>query len=121
MGWDDDDDRMQTTGRAREARSQKSFLPRDLTGSLSHLCEQDITRLAEAVNTEMQRRGLSVTVPGAAPSRRTRKLPPDLPNLTRSQISLIRSSIKAGVKPSVLSRQFGLSQAQIRAALDESK
>lgn len=41
--------------------------------------------------------------------------------LTAAQISLIRSSIKAGVTPSVLSRQLGLSRAQIRAALEGQK
>jgi len=37
--------------------------------------------------------------------------------LSRSQVSLIRASIKAGVKPGALSRQFGITQTQIRAAL----
>jgi len=121
MDRDDDQDRMQTTGRAKAARSQKSVLPRDLAGSLSHLSEQDITRLAEALDTEMQRRGMSVPPTGATQPQRARKRTPDPPKLTRSQISLIRSSIKAGVKPSVLSRQFGLNQAQIRAALEDNK
>jgi ribosomal protein S13 len=41
--------------------------------------------------------------------------------LTQSQINLIRASIKADVKPSVLSRQFGISQAQIKAVLRAKK
>jgi hypothetical protein len=37
--------------------------------------------------------------------------------LSRAQISLIRSSIRAGVKSATLSRQFGLSRTEIAAAL----
>jgi hypothetical protein len=121
MERDDDHDRMQTTGRANAAGSPKSLLPSDLAGSLTHLSEQDIKRLAEALDTEMRRRGISVPPIDTKRPQRSRTRAADLPELTRSQISLIRSSIKAGVKPSVLSRQFGLSQSQIRAALEEKK
>jgi hypothetical protein len=48
---------------------------------------------------------------------RSNKPDPILSELTRSQINLIRSSIQAGVKPGTLSRQFGLTRAQITAAL----
>jgi len=39
--------------------------------------------------------------------------------LTLSQVNLIRESIKSGVKPSVLTRQFGITRAQIKAALQK--
>lgn len=89
----------------------------DLAGSLTHLSEQDITRLAEALDFEAQRRGMFISLTGTP----QRKRASDLPKLTRLQISLIQCSIKAGVKPLVLLRQFCLSQAQIRAALEERK
>ena len=98
----------------------RTVLPQNLAASLRHLPEQDIVRLAEAVNIEMQNRGLS------SPKQRNQvpeknKPDPVLSQLTRSQISLIRSSIQAGVKPAALSRQFGLTRAQITAALNTSK
>ena len=96
------------------------MLPHNLEASLRHLLEQDIVRLAEAVAAEMERRGL----PAAKESNQSSKKgapDPVLLQLTRSQISLIRSSIQAGVKPAALSRQFGLTRAQITAALNAGK
>jgi hypothetical protein len=104
-------------------------LPHDLAGSLRHLPEAELVRLAEAVAAEHRRRGLATPespsrtpTPTRATSSRstTRRGAGDAaaPPLTVAQISLIRPSIKAGVTPSVLSRQFGLTRAQIRAALE---
>jgi hypothetical protein len=97
-----------------------SVLPHNLEASLRHLLEQDIVRLAEAVAAEMERRGLTAA---KEPNQSPRKGAPDpvLLQLTRSQISLIRSSIQAGVKPAALSRQFGLTRAQITVALNAGK
>lgn len=102
----------------RSARSDvpRTILPQNLAVSLQHLSEQDLLRLSEAVRAEQQRRGL---VEQKQQGRETGKNNPDpiLSQLTRSQISLICSSIQAGVKPAALSRQFGLTRAQIKAAL----
>lgn len=96
------------------------LLPHDLDVALKHLTDGELARLLEAVTFETRRRGLM----GAGPLEKrkdpqpSRKQEPNaLSELTQSQINLIRSSIKAGVKPNVLARQFGLSKAQIRAAL----
>jgi hypothetical protein len=91
-------------------------LPKALADSLRHLSEADVVRLADAVAVEMQRRGLAASKHEREPPRQGAP-DPALSQLTRSQISLIRSSIKAGVKPAALSRQFGLTRAQITAAL----
>lgn len=97
-----------------------TVLPHNLAASLKHLPEHDLVRLAEAVAIEMESRGLTA----AKEQKQTpRKGAPDpvLSQLTRSQISLIRSSIQAGVKPAALSRQFGMTRAQITAALNADK
>jgi hypothetical protein len=99
---------------AQEGR--RSVLPLNLAASLRHLSEQDMMRLAEAVAAEMEYRGLSDSKQKRQLSGKN-KPTPVLAELTRSQISLIRSSIRAGVKPAALSRQFGLTRAQITAAL----
>lgn len=69
-----------------------TLLPQNLAASLQHLSEQDLIRLRDAVAAEIQRRGLG------EPKQRERgagkdKPDPVLSELTRSQISLIRSSI----------------------------
>jgi DNA-binding transcriptional regulator LsrR (DeoR family) len=37
--------------------------------------------------------------------------------LTRGQINAVRAVFKAGIKPSRIARQFGLSQSDVRKAL----
>jgi hypothetical protein len=97
-----------------------TVLPHNLAASLRHLLEHDIMRLAEALAVEMESRGLTATKKKDPPPRTTAPVPV-LSQLTRSQISLIRSSIQAGVKPATLSRQFGVTRAQITAALNAGK
>lgn len=99
---------------------ERRLLPHDLDVALKHLTDGELARLLEAVTFETRHRGLLGVGPlekrnGLQPSRKSE--PDALSDLTQSQINLIRSSIKAGVKPTVLARQFGLSKAQIRAAL----
>jgi hypothetical protein len=96
--------------------TQRRLLPYDLAASLRHLPDEDVMRLAEAVAAEMKNRQLSAPAPPDPPLRPV-AVDPVLSQLTRAQINLIRSSIQAGVKPAALSRQFGLTRAQIAAAL----
>lgn len=94
----------------------KTVLPQNLAVSLQHLSEHDILRLEEALATELDRRGLTASKEKTKPQ--SKSVPdPILSQLTRSQIGLIRSSIQAGVKPAALSRQFGITRAQITAVL----
>jgi hypothetical protein len=95
----------------------RTVLPQNLAASLRHLPEQDILRLAEAVAVELQSRKLPEPKQISLP-KRNRAPDPDLSQLTRSQINLIHSSTQAGVKPAALSRQFGLTRAQITAVLN---
>jgi hypothetical protein len=37
--------------------------------------------------------------------------------LTRGQVNAVRAAFKAGIKPSLIARQFGLSQSDVRKAL----
>lgn len=102
---------------AGEDDAPRTVLPQNLAASLRHLPEQDILRLAKAVAVELQSRGLPAPKQISLP-RRNRAPDPDLSQLTISQINLIRSSTQAGVKPAALSRQFGLTRAQITAVLN---
>jgi hypothetical protein len=101
---------------------RRRLLPHDLDLALKYLTDGELTALSVAVGKEQARRGhgaepKSVVASEPVPAARTSSDLPEVEGLTRSQVSLIRASIKAGVKPGALSRQFGISQAQIRAAL----
>ncbi|WP_044037670.1 hypothetical protein [Octadecabacter arcticus] len=98
----------------------RTVLPHNLAASLKHLPEHDIMRLTEALAVEMGSRGLTAAKEKNQPPRKNAP-DPVLSQLTGSQISLIRSSIQAGVKPAALSRQFGMTRAQITAALKAGK
>jgi hypothetical protein len=38
-------------------------------------------------------------------------------SLTRGQVNAVRAAFKAGIKPSLIARQFGISQSDIRKVL----
>jgi hypothetical protein len=87
-------------------------LPRDLAGALERLADEELERLSKAVNAERSRRwpqdkerqSAGRNVPG--------------PALPQAKVNAIRAALKAGVKPTVVARQFGVSPAEIRRALD---
>ncbi|MCL7466066.1 hypothetical protein [Phaeovulum sp. NW3] len=108
----------------------RRLLPHDLDLALTHMTAGELRRLSEAVAFEMRRRKLANVrnAPTAAPekvaepaddkkARSAGKTPEEGPKLTLAQINLIRTSIKAGVTPAVLQRQFGISRKQITAVL----
>jgi len=84
--------------------------------------------LHAATIEEMQRRGRLPPNVSAAPSS-YRSEPPRTParrrtsvgnievGLTRGQINAVRAAFKAGVTPSRIAQQFGISQANVRKAL----
>ncbi|WP_058243021.1 hypothetical protein [Thalassovita autumnalis] len=93
------------------------MLPHDLDVALKYLSDGELSALSRAVTAELDRRNSLMAKPLMEPAQPKRKPAQKVEGLTQSQINLIQASVKAGVKPAVLSRQFGLSQAQIRAAL----
>jgi len=100
------------------ADEPRRLLPSNLGLSLQYASDDDLEKLRDAVLQEMKRRNLPQKADPVAPDkRRIGKVDSTAHDLTRSQVSLVRSSIKAGVKPSVLSKQFGISLAAIRAVL----
>jgi hypothetical protein len=98
------------------------LLPNDLSGALKWLSDDELSALATGVEAEQQRRD---------PAKRSEIPPPrnhvaqrgapdrnqPVAGLTKSQVSAIRASFKAGVKLSMIGRQFGVSQALVRSAL----
>ena len=96
------------------------MLPKDLARSLMRLDNAEIDKLLSAVTTEAQRRGrLPKRRPQAeaklAGGRAARE---EISHgLTKGKLNAVRAAFKAGVKPSAIARQFGISQSDVRNAL----
>jgi hypothetical protein len=97
-----------TKDAATAASSSRYLLPRDLPGGIKQLTDQEFDRLLAAVLAEQQRRGRKLPV-----SRKTSRALP----LTLAKLNAIRAAFKAGVAPSRIARQFGISQSDVRKAL----
>jgi predicted DNA-binding protein (UPF0251 family) len=119
---------------ATESASQRHILPKNLRHAISQLSDGELDELFGAAFDEAKRRGrlppsvrTDVTPPVSRPSElTTKRLPPtdkrrrvDIVEvtLTRGQVNAIRASFKAGITPSRIARQFGVSQSDVRKAL----
>jgi hypothetical protein len=120
-----------------EKLSSRHVLPRDLSNALKQLDDGELDRLFAATRHELQRRGRSLTsrsvIRPTTPmgteqrasdqSTTTQESPeprqPQEPNvaLTRGQVNAVRAAFKAGITPSRIARQFGLSQSDVRKVL----
>jgi len=120
-----------------EKLSSRHVLPRDLSNALKQLDDGELDRLLEATRDELQRRGrLLTSAPVIRPtthvgteqrasdqSTTTEESPerrqPEEPNvaLTRGQVNAVRAAFKAGITPSRIARQFGISQSDVRKVL----
>jgi predicted DNA-binding protein (UPF0251 family) len=119
---------------AGDKLSSRHVLPRDLSSALNQLDDGELDRLLEATRDELQRRGRSLTSTPvirpttqmsteqrasdqstATPERRQ----PEEPNvaLTQGQVNAVRATFKAGITPSRIARQFGISQSDVRKVL----
>jgi hypothetical protein len=103
------------------ASQPRHFLPRDLAGALKRLDDAEIDALLAAVTTEAERRGR--LPPSPAKEKPAADAKPQAPvkdgagSLTLGKLNAVRAAFKAGVKPSAIARQFGISQSDVRKAL----
>jgi DNA invertase Pin-like site-specific DNA recombinase len=100
------------------ASSPQYLLPNDLSRGIRQLTDQEFDRLLAAVIAEQKRRGKKLSVSHKA----SRKSPIQEfgPPLTLAKLNAVRAAFKAGVAPSRIARQFGISRADIRKALASS-
>src|SRR6476659_5333452 len=110
-------------GKAGPAQ-QRHFLPEDLAGALKRLDDVEIFALLAAATTEAERRGRRPPSPAkekpvadAKPQRRQEAAEDGAGSLTTGKLNAVRAAFKAGVKPSAIARQFGISQSDVRKAL----
>ena len=86
--------------------SQRHVLPQDLPNSVKYLSDTELDLLIATAVDEAKRRG-----------RLTPKVEPSARDETRGQINAVQAAFKAGITPSRIARQFGISQSDVRKAL----
>jgi hypothetical protein len=110
------------TDEPANAASPFYSLPTNLPSALSHLDDNQLDRLLAAVIGELKQRGKKLPK-SDEPSRKQRTKEVDVPPLSQGKLSAVRAAFKAGVRPSRIAREFGISHADVRKALasDEKK
>jgi hypothetical protein len=102
-----------------ESDSQpRHFLPKDLSGALKRLDDAEIDALLSAVTAEAGRRNRLPSSPTKTIGQQ-RQVPAEqvAGSLTKGQLNAVHAAFKAGVRPSAIARQFGISQSDVRKAL----
>jgi hypothetical protein len=93
--------------------SPRHILPNDLACAIKRLEDRDLDRLLLAVLAEQKRRGKNVPASGKSPRNRQ----PVPITLKSGKLNAVRAAFKAGITPSRIARQFGISQSDVRKAL----
>jgi hypothetical protein len=114
---------------ATEAAPQRYILPKNLRNAVKHLSDGELDLMHAATVEEMRRRGRTPSVETDLPVRPDMVKMPSPPTekrrhvniadvpLTRGQVNAVRAAFKAGITPSRIARQFGISQSNVRKAL----
>jgi hypothetical protein len=98
------------------AASPSYALRTNLPSALRRLDNDQLDRLLAAVLAEREARGgKKRPVSDEAPREKPSKEP--APFLPQGKLNAVRAAFKAGVKPSQIARQFGISQSDVRMAL----
>ena len=117
--------------------SPRYVLPSDLSNALQQLDDTELDRIVAATRHELQRRGRPMisapetrpatdVAPGEGASKpsitndqlsKRQQLRQPNGTLTQGQRNAVLASFKAGIAPSRIARQFGLSQSDVRKVL----
>ena len=115
--------------------SQRHVLPENLDLAVKQLTDDELMQLVEVVLHEAEQRGKLPLRPGGDPIQPTRlkdvtQKRPNIENasnrkrvevtevtLSPGKLNAVRAAFEAGVTPSRIARQFGISQANVRKAL----
>lgn len=111
------------TKAAPDAVSRRHVLPKDLPNAVKHLTDTELDLLITASIEEARRRGRLPRSVGLNPPDEPKRLPSrdkvelaTIP-LTRGQVNAVRAAFKAGITPSRIARQFGISQSDVKKVL----
>jgi hypothetical protein len=102
-----------TSNESAEASSSRHVLPSDLNAAIQHLDDRELERLLLAALQERDRRKLPV------PEKSGRKSKTEMTTgaLPQGKLNAIRAAFKAGVPPSRIAQQFGVSRSDVQTAL----
>jgi hypothetical protein len=103
-----------TIDRAPSPIPSRHILPGDLPKAVRHLDDHELDQLLSAVIAEQKRRGKKPALKISEPRRI--EVVAAAP-LTQGKLNAVRAAFKAGVTPSRIARQFGISQSDVRKAL----
>jgi DNA invertase Pin-like site-specific DNA recombinase len=95
--------------------SVRHILTANSPNAIEQLTDEEFDRLLAAVLAEQKRRGKKLPVSHEGSPKR----PADavVAPLTQGKLNAVRAAFKAGVTPSRIARQFGISQSDVRKAL----
>jgi hypothetical protein len=103
------------------AQKRRHVLPNDLPNAIKHLDDRELDLLITASLEEAKRRGRLLPNVQIGKSSQRRQLEVAAVSLTRGQVNAVRAAAKAGIKPSLIARQFGISQSDVRKVLTSPK
>src|SRR6516165_2089320 len=104
--------------------SKRNVLPQDLPNAVKYLSDTELDLLIATAVDEAKRRGrltpkveLNTRDEPKRTSKDDRRVELPTGSLTRGQINAVQAAFKAGITPSRIARQFGMSQSNVRKAL----
>ena len=99
--------------------SKRHVLPQDLPNAVKFLSDTELDLLIVTAVDEAKRRGRLPPKVEPKPPDEPKRTRVDLAMsaLTRGQINAVQAAFKAGITPSRIARQFGMSQSNVRKAL----
>ena len=113
-----------STKEATRKVSQRHALPQDLPNAVKYLTDTELDLLIATAVDEAKRRGrltpkveLNTRDEPKRTSKDDRRVELATGSLTRGQVNAVRAAYKAGVTPSQIARQFGISQSNIRKVM----
>jgi hypothetical protein len=117
--------RVSATEAAIDTASKRYVLPKDLPNAVTYLTDRELDLLITASVDEAKRRGrlppgIQATTPdGSIPKRLSSRVKRQTKtaSLSLGQINAVRAAFKAGITPSRIARQFGISQSDVRRVL----
>jgi hypothetical protein len=114
--------------------SRRPALPKDLPRAIRYLADRELDWLLRTAIEEAKRRGRPVPTDAVRPTNTDTAATPKSPErqtrqgqigraaaLTQGQMNAVRAAFKAGVTPSRIARQFGLSHSAVRKALSSAE
>jgi hypothetical protein len=97
----------------------RHVLPSDLPTAIKQLDNQELDQLFAAVVAQRLQRGMKSPMPDKIPNKRS--VEATAVSLTPGKLSEFRAAFKAGVTPTKIAKEFGLSQADVRSVIASDK